>query len=425
MDYDTIILGGGLTGLFVGYKLSKKGRKILIIEKSKELGGLLGSFETRGCPIEKYYHHVFKMDKNFTQLVKELDIEGFGWNKSDLGFYTDGEIHDMSTPFHLGTFSPLKLSEKIQFVLLALKMKTSKDFKKLDKITAKEWLIKNSSEGLYNKFFRPLLRSKYGDNSKKASAAWFIERINLRTTGGLGKENLGYIECGFQKLIDRLEERIIENGGEIIKSKTASKLLIKNQKIEGVILGRKQLKSKYVVSTIPLPELAKFKELPDDYREKILSLRYQGAICLILGLKRSLSRFYWTNIIDDSLIGAIIEHTNLQPIENYKDHVVYLASYPDYNSNLWKFSGKKVFERYFDALKEIFPEITKKDVKWWKLARDINAGIVYETGYQKKKVGNKTPIENFVIGGMFNHYPDRSIEGTLVVGNRILELIEN
>jgi protoporphyrinogen oxidase len=163
MDYDTIILGGGLTGLFVGYKLIKKGRKILIIEKSEELGGLLGSFETRGCPIEKYYHHVFKMDKNFIQLVKELDIEGFDWNKSDLGFYTDGEIHDMSTPFHLATFSPLKLSEKLQFVLLALRMKTSKDFKKLDKITAKEWLIKNSSEGLYSKFFRPLLRSKYGD----------------------------------------------------------------------------------------------------------------------------------------------------------------------------------------------------------------------------------------------------------------------
>ncbi|MBD3155992.1 MAG: FAD-dependent oxidoreductase [Candidatus Aenigmarchaeota archaeon] len=425
MEYDTIILGGGLTGLFVGYKLSKKGKKIIIIEKSKELGGLLGSLKTRGCPIEKYYHHVFKTDKNFLELVDEIGIEGFGWNKSDLGFYTDGKIHDMSTPFHLGTFSPLNLLEKIQFVLLALKMKTSKDFEKLDKITAKEWIIGNSSKGLYNKFFRPLLESKYGDNSKKASAAWFIERINMRTSGGLGKENLGYIECGFQQLIDRLEEEILRNGGEILKSKSASKLLIKNKAIQGVSLGRKKIKSKYVVSTIPLPELAKFKELPEKYRKRITSLKYQGAMCLLLGLKKSLSDFYWTNIIDDSLIGAIIEHTNLQPIENYKDKVVYLASYPNYSSDLWKMSDKEVFEEYFTDLRKIFPEIKKKDVNWWKLAKDTNAGILYETGYQKKRVGNKTPVKNLVIGGMFNHYPDRSVEGALVVGNKILELIEN
>ena len=38
-NYDTIIVGGGISGLFTGYKLSETGKKILIIEASERLGG--------------------------------------------------------------------------------------------------------------------------------------------------------------------------------------------------------------------------------------------------------------------------------------------------------------------------------------------------------------------------------------------------
>jgi len=137
-----------------------------------------------------------------------------------------------------------------------------------------------------------------------------------------------------------------------------------------------------------------------------------------------LTDFYWTNIIDESSIGALIEHTNFQPLEKYNDNIIYLASYPDFESEVWSISEKKVFEKYFDELKKLFPDLKRKNVKWWKLSRDKNAGLVYETGYRKKRIRNKTPINNLIIGGMFNGYPERSIESSISAGKDILKLVE-
>ncbi len=430
-DYDVIILGGGLTGLSAGYKLSEKNKKVLIIEKSDELGGLLGSIETKGCPIEKYYHHVFKGDKNFFELIKDLGIEDkFDWIESTLGFYNNGKIHDMSTPLYIFRYSPLTLIEKLKFAFLGAKIKLigflkekTEIGKKLEKIPAKEWVIRNTGKNVYEKFFSPLLKSKYGENLDKISAFWFIERINLRTTGGIKKERLGYLDGGFKILIENLEKNILKNGGKIVNNKTADKLLIDKNEVKGVVLNGKKIKSNHVISTIPLPELSKYNEIPKKFRDKISSIKYQGAICLIFGMDKKLTDFYWTNIIDDSLIGAIIEHTNFQPLENYKDHIVYLASYPNYISNVWKLSGKKVFERYFKELKTLFPKLKKEDIKWWELSRDKNAGIVYEIGYHDKRVGYKAPVKNLFLGGMFNIYPERSVEGAVLEGNKLSELI--
>jgi len=425
MEYDAIILGGGLTGLFVGYKLSKKKKRILLIEKSKELGGLLGSFKTKGDPLEKYYHHVFKGDKNFLELIKELGVDDrFHWTESTLGFYWNGEIHDLSTPLKIISFKPLNISEKIQFIKIAAKIKLTKNTKKLEVIPAKKWIIENSGKKIYDKFFYPMLRSKYGENLDRISAGWFLERIKLRTKGGIGKEKLGYLRGGFQILIKSLEDGIVKNGGEIVKGCSIEKISIKNDSIDGVILDGKKIETRCLVSTIPLPELAKFKELPSEFRRRITSIEYQGAVCVILGLDRRLTDFYWTNIIEPYSIGAIIEHTNFQPIENYKDHIVYLASYPDRNSDVWILDDKKVFNKYFNDLKKLFPSLEEKNVRWWKVFKDKQAGLVYDMNFSEKLIGNKTPIEGLFIGGMFNNYPERSIEGSIKDGKNILKLIE-
>ncbi|MEM5793454.1 MAG: NAD(P)/FAD-dependent oxidoreductase [Candidatus Aenigmatarchaeota archaeon] len=424
MKFDVIILGGGLTGLYVGYNLSKKGKKIAIIEKSNQLGGLLGSFKTRGDPLEKYYHHVFKGDKNFLELIKELGIdERFHWTQSTLGFYSKGKIYDLSIPFKIISFKPLNFFEKIRFGMIGLKIKLTKNHKELEKIPAKEWIIENGGLSIYHKLFYPLLKSKYGENLEKVSAAWFIERIKLRTKGGLRKEKLGYLKGGFEVLIKRMEEEIVKNGGKIIKGSIVRDLFINNGKLNGVIVGGKKLYSKIVVSTIPLPRMVKFNNLPQDFREKLGSIKYQGAVCVVIGMDKKLTDFYWINIIDDSIIGAIIEHTNFQPVENYKDHIIYLASYPDFLSDVWKLTDDKVFEKYFSELKRLFPEIDRKNVRWWKVFRDEDAGLVYDLNYSKRFVGNRTPIKGLIIGGMFNSYPERSIESCLVEGKNILNEI--
>jgi phytoene dehydrogenase-like protein len=46
--YDTIIVGGGIAGLTATAFLAREGQKVLLVEKNKELGGLVNSFSVNG-----------------------------------------------------------------------------------------------------------------------------------------------------------------------------------------------------------------------------------------------------------------------------------------------------------------------------------------------------------------------------------------
>ena len=48
-NYDVIIIGGGHNGLVASSYLSKKGKKVLVIEKNKNLGGLAEYANSLNC----------------------------------------------------------------------------------------------------------------------------------------------------------------------------------------------------------------------------------------------------------------------------------------------------------------------------------------------------------------------------------------
>ena len=72
--YDTVIVGGGIAGLTSAAYLSKKGQKVLLIEKNKECGGLVNSFERNGFHFDAGVRALLDAGIIFPML-KELDIE--------------------------------------------------------------------------------------------------------------------------------------------------------------------------------------------------------------------------------------------------------------------------------------------------------------------------------------------------------------
>ena len=68
------IIGGGITGLTLGYYFSKNGHNPTIFEKKSDSGGLIGTFETCSAHLEKYYHHIFTSDKHTIELIEELNL---------------------------------------------------------------------------------------------------------------------------------------------------------------------------------------------------------------------------------------------------------------------------------------------------------------------------------------------------------------
>ncbi|MGS0525480.1 hypothetical protein ACU8V7_10065 [Zobellia nedashkovskayae] len=90
-----------------------------------------------------------------------------------------------------------------------------KDWKKLEKITVKDWLIKMGGRPTYEKFWSPLLLAKLGENHEKVSAVFiwtYIKRLFQARSSAAQKEHMGYIQGGYKTFFYTLQKKIKREG---------------------------------------------------------------------------------------------------------------------------------------------------------------------------------------------------------------------
>lgn len=76
-NYDVIVAGGGIGGLFAAAKLSKEGKKVLLVEKHSVVGGFCTSFKRKGFFFEAAIHALNGLEDQssvFYKNFEELDI---------------------------------------------------------------------------------------------------------------------------------------------------------------------------------------------------------------------------------------------------------------------------------------------------------------------------------------------------------------
>ena len=419
----TIIIGAGLAGLAAAHRL--KDDEIIIIEKEPELGGMASSYSLNGNHIEKYYHHIFATDRALISLIDELGLgEKLEWIRGSTGYYINGQIYPMNTPFEI--LKALPLMDVIRLTWLVLKAKTIKDTTPFDDITAKDWIIDTAGKSVYNNFFEPLLDSKFGENKEKISAAWLLGRVQIRSNRGTKGERLGYMRGGFHALIEAMANSVRDNRG-IIRQGTVSKIEISDGSVTGVIVDGEHINCDRVISTVAPETLGKITGM-ENIAGIDTDINYQGTACALFGLKSGvMDDVYWLNIKDSVPFGAVIEHTNFIPSSDYGEHLMYVTSYfQNLESVLWSSDDEKVIELYLEGLEKLFPGFRGK-VKWWQLRRDVDTAPVYETGYSKKVMPYQTKIKGLYLAGMFSdaNYPERSMNGSVVAGFRCAEVIKN
>src|SRR5437764_1406494 len=112
------VLGGGALGLTVAYRLARRGAQVTVIEKEGELGGLAAGFRPGegSVYLEKFYHHLFRSDKEIQALIAELGLaDKLLW----LDQLTATLYHGKVYPTFRGTgdvlrFTPLSLLSRLR-----------------------------------------------------------------------------------------------------------------------------------------------------------------------------------------------------------------------------------------------------------------------------------------------------------------------
>ena len=139
---------------------------------------------------------------------------------------------------------------------------------------------------------------------------------------------------------------------------------------------------------------------------------------MTLGLERDACRgVYWLNMKDEAPYGAVVSHTNFIPVDQYGEHIVYLASY--FARGVPAHIDKRMLADFQTRF-----GVTDAEIHWHRMAVDPWAGPVYTTGYRTLIPAYEK--HGIFIAGMFSaeNYPERSMEGSIRAGYAVARRIE-
>jgi len=428
------VIGAGATGLAAAYDLTKDSNRVDVYESSYFTGGQASTIPVGGTPLERGYHHLFTNDSSIIELMSELGLEtSLKWIKSSVGTYTQGQLFKTTTPIDLLTLSFLPIVDRLRLGLFTLYIKRINDWKKLEHITADTWLKEHLGDNLYTKLWAPLLRGKFGKDYDKVGMPWFWSKIQTRFASrkGLSGEILGYPTGSFNIIFDALETNIKSRRGQIFLSHKVKKIVHNGRKIIGLQFTDSSGVQKYeeydlVICTAPSFEFIKLIDLPANYKSKLESVKYLGAVVLILELKHKLTDFYWLNIADNQMpFLGVIEHTNLIPSDIYNGHhVVYLTNYLDRTEETYSLSKNKLLEKYLPYIRKINQNFEKS----WIINSHHNvlsaAQPVITTGYSQRIPAHQTPYEGLYLANTTQIYPeDRGTNYSIQMGRRVAKTV--
>lgn len=369
-NYDAVVIGSGISGLFATSKLVENKKKVLLIEQHDKVGGYTSFFTRNGFRFEASLHALngltnknsdeFKMFQEFglsdkltlIDLVQLCHAIGDDFNLTITADVDksleeliktcpdqEQEIKNIFTLIlkiadQVDSFKNLKPKDFINVPMLIFKHKDlilnlrSSLITFLDKHTKSNTLKKIlCAEVMY-----------YHTNPDTYSIIHFAAAKASFLRGGAS-----HIVGGSYALASALEEYIVEHGGEIILNSTVEKINLDANKVKSVSYKVKndeeikEVTSTVVLSAVAYPQLEKllgpknFKMLPARYNTfKHSSSVYQ----VYFGLKKPLSSIGMTNystmIFPDTYKKISDMHSCVNPI-NYGEAVQYLTNYSSLN----------------------------------------------------------------------------------------------
>lgn len=407
------VIGGGFTGLSAALRLLNTGCRVTLFEADDALGGLASGFDIGGQKLERFYHHWFNNDRYVVELVKEIGREGqIVERPTRTGMYYAQSFYKLSSPLDLLKFTPLSLVDRIRLGMVVFRARAVKDWKQLERLTAKEWLVQICGERVYKVVWEPLLVGKFGPFADEVSAVWFWKKIALRggSRSSDGREVLAYYKGGFAALADALGAEIVRLGRQVRLNARVTAIETDGRQVRAVTAGAERVPVHAAVATPALPQIADLVNghAPPEFIERLRRVRYLANVCLVLELGRSLSETYWLNVADPPFpFVGIIEHTNFEPPESYGGrHIVYLSKYLPESDPLYRMPTNELMAFSLPHIQRMFPAFDRSWIINCHVWRAPYAQPIMERHYSKIVPGLTTPLDNLFISTMAQVYPE-------------------
>jgi protoporphyrinogen oxidase len=407
------IVGGGLTGITLGYLLSKRGVAVDIFEASSVLGGLAGPLVLEdGTPVDRFYHAILPSDDHLWQLCQELGIDDqFRFRQTKNAFYIDGSIHSMNSISEFLGFKPLSMTERCRLALTIVRAQLVRDWRRLEQIGVEEWLRRWSGNGTFDKLWHHMLSAKFDGQYRRMPATWMWSRlVRMKSTrsGANQRESAGHLIGGYETLLKAMAARIRSAGGQIHLNCPVKEIVVENRRAVAVQLDRGVWQGGPIVSTMQAPVFSRLiPRAPGTYLKSLREVPYLGIVCPLIVLDRPLSG-YWTLNVADSRIPftGIIETTAyIDPQYVGGHHLVYMPKYTAPGSRWQQLSDREVLDLAMQTLKLAAPDFERSSVRYALVHRERYVEPLHYLGGSTAMPSIDSPVDGLYHASTAQIYP--------------------
>lgn len=403
-----------------------------ILEAAPAFGGLASSFHLDGHPIERFYHFICRSDQHLIRFLRDLGLGAkLHWQETRTAFFHNGRLYPFGTPLDLLRFSVIPWSQRVRCGVHVLRSRYRSQWRSLDQIPAKPWLIEHIGQQAYDAIWHPLLKVKFGDYHDQISAAWIwhrIWRVAQSRRNLLERETFGYLEHGTVTLVEPLVEWLRAQPNAVLRSGVkVERLALRDGRIREVRAGGLVIPCDAVISTVALPTLGRLvPDGADRYVARVRAVNYIGVVCMLLSLKRPFTDNFWTNVNDPRItFNGIIEQTNLnQNLRRVGLNVVYVPFYLPTSEARYSASDEALFAEYIGMLALMNPDFSASWVKEWHVFRTPYAQPVFTTNFIDLMPAHRAPIKGLYVTDSTQFYPeDRTISAAIEQGRKVAAMI--
>jgi protoporphyrinogen oxidase len=409
------IIGGGIMGVTLAYKLSQAGAKVTVYERSSNLGGLATFMPYNGARIDRFYHTILSSDLTMQTLIREAGVEHrLHFTATKQGFYDNGTLYPFTTPVDLLRFPPLNLLQRIRLGLQIVYAQFDSDWRKMDTIPVEDWLLRVSGQVVFNKVWKPLLRAKFDSAAVNVPATYTwsrLRRMMATRKGVTSKEMMCFLEDGYYTLIEALAKRCEAQGVTFCLSTPIDEIVIENGSARALRIGSHVEAFDAIISTLPSPLLSPLiPNAPAAFHKLLNEQEYLGVLCPLLVLKERLTPYYVLNITDDSIpFTAVVETTNLiDPQYVGGHHLLYLPKYLAPDNPMAQWDDDQVKTEWMRHFRRMFPHYDQRNIEAFIVQRARHVEALRPMGTSDQIPTVAAPIKHLFMSNTAMIYPELS-----------------
>ncbi len=273
MKVDVAVVGAGTAGLVAASVLAKEGKRVVLIEQGRTLGGRSRHWRHRGHELGLGSHLVEDPGDSLTRVCELLGVTLEHSERSDsMPFWDNGSWKPIQEYYGGGAKQGLKRC------IEALIETPYEDLDRWDHASLREWMRQYTSDDgvfLVWEAISMLEQITMRPHEHSASENLYVRKLHysLKRTAGYSFYPLG----GWVKLWDAIAEAFRGLGGELLMPASVQRVLVEDDAVRGVRLADGMLiEAAEVVVSVPvwnLPRLFEDGVLPWDLLQRIELLR--------------------------------------------------------------------------------------------------------------------------------------------------------